>query len=198
MDPFLKGTKGGVLIGEGTEPDSLAISKNDLQSEHHVGDPTVARHAVANTALIHHGPNHHRRAVGSKVRQHQTVLPQGVMNSVDAGATLGDDILERTIDLQDFVHAEHVQKNSPFERRADAHAHPAFSDYGDLVFVGKPENLGNGVITSSIRFDTDDNVRQRPIRAVGKGVLVINFVDGIVWNESWADYLSSFCTTLAY
>src|SRR5215510_1603780 len=89
MDPFLKGTKSGFLIGKGTEPDSLAVGKNDLKSEHHIGDPTVARHAVANTALINHGANHHRRAVGAKVRQHQTVLPQGVMNGIDARAALG-------------------------------------------------------------------------------------------------------------
>ncbi len=56
------------------------------------------------------------------------------------------------------------------------------------MLVGKLENLGNGMITPSIRFDTHNDVRQRPISAVSKRVLIIDFVDGIRRNEAWADY----------
>src|SRR4030095_15119017 len=189
MNPFLKGTKGRFLVGKSAEPDSFAISKNDFQPEHHVCDPAVARHAVADTAFVQHGTYHNRRTVGSKVGQHQAMLPQGMMNGVDARTTLRDHILKGWVDFQDFVHAEHVEENATLERRADAHTHPAFSDDGDLMLVGKLENLGNGVITASIRFDTYDDVRQCPISAVSKGVLIIDFVDGIRRNESWADDL---------
>src|SRR5262245_18252264 len=167
MYPFLKRTKGRFLVGKSAEPDSFAISKHDCQPEHHVCDPAVARHAVADTAFIHHCAYHNRRTVGSKVGQYQAVLPQGMMNGVDARTALRDHILKGWVDFQDLVHAEHVEENATLERRADAHTHPAFGDDGDLMLVGKLENLVKGVMTVGIRFDTYDDVRQCPISAVG-------------------------------
>src|SRR4030095_13201999 len=150
MNPFLKRTKSRFLVSKSAEPDSFATSKNDFQPEHHVCDPAVARHAVADTAFIHHGTYHNRRTVGSKVGQHQAVLPQGMMNGVDARTALRDHILKGWVDFPDFVHAEHVEDNSPLERRADAHTHPAFSDDGDLMLVGKLKNLAKGVMPPGI------------------------------------------------
>ena len=56
---------------------------------------------------------------------------------VHARAALGDHVLQGRIDFEDFVHAEHVEKQATFERRADAHTDAAFGDDRDLVLIGE-------------------------------------------------------------
>ena len=188
MNPFLKWPERGSLIGQRAQSNRLAVGENDFQAKHHVGDPTVSRHTVADTALIDHGANHHRRSISSEVWQHQTMLTERVMNPIDAGAALGDDILHGWIDFENLIHAEHVEQNAALERRADAHADAAFGDDGNFVLVGELKNVGDLVIAGlSVGLDAHDDIRQRPVSAVSEGVLIIDLVDRIRRNPAWAD-----------
>ena len=90
------------------------------------------------------------------------MLAQRVMNRVNAGAALGDHILHGRIDFENFVHAEHVEQNAAFERRADAHADAAFGDDRNFMLVGEFQNLGNLVVawaSDSTRTMTSGNAR---------------------------------------
>ena len=60
------------------------------------------------------------------------------------------------------------------------------------MLVGELENLGNRMITLGVRVDTNDDVRQRPISAVGKRVLVVDLVDGVRRNKARANDLFQF------
>ncbi len=60
------------------------------------------------------------------------------MHRVNARAALGDHVLHGRVHFEDFVHAEHVEEQPAFERRADAHADAALGHDGDFVLVGEP------------------------------------------------------------
>src|ERR1044071_9793898 len=51
MNPFLKRSKSGPLIGERAEPNGLTVGEDHFETEHHVGDPTVPGHAIADMVL---------------------------------------------------------------------------------------------------------------------------------------------------
>src|SRR5918996_186896 len=108
MNPLLKRTERRSLVSQSAESEGLPVSENNFQAEHHVGDPAVTGHAVTDASFIDHRTDDDRWTIGSDVRQHQTLLPQAVMNSVDARAPFRDNVLECRVDLEDFVHAEHV------------------------------------------------------------------------------------------
>ncbi len=179
MDPLLKWPELSALICQSAKTNSLAVGENHFQAQHHIGDPAVTGHAITDAAFINHCADHHRRAVGAEVGKHEPVLPQGVMNSVDTGAAFSNDKLLTRIHFEDLVHAEHVEQDAALERRADAHADAAFGDDRDLVLVGEFQNFGDGVVPGGIRFDTNNHVGQRAVRAVGERMLIIDLVDGI-------------------
>ena len=58
----------------------------------------------------------------------------------------------RRVYFENFVHAEHVQKNAAFERRADAHADAALGDDRESCARWRNfKNLGNGVVACACR-----------------------------------------------
>ncbi len=142
MDPFLKRAQVSAAIGQSSQANHLAVREHNLQTDHQVGNQSIAGHAVADAAFGHHGTDDDGRAVTSVVGQHQTMLPQGVVDRINAGASFGNHVLESGIDFQDLVHPEHVQEDPPPERRADSHADAAFGDDRDLMLVGEGQNLG--------------------------------------------------------
>ncbi len=94
------------------------------------------------------------------------------------------------IHFEDLVHAEHVEQDAAFERRADAHADAALGDDGNLMLVGESQNVGNLVIALGVGLDAHDHVWQRPVSTVGQGVLIINLVYRVSRNPPWPDDLS--------
>ena len=146
MNPFLERPERGSLVRQCAQSNRLAIGKNHFQSKHHVGDPTVSSHPVADAALVDHCADDHRRTVGSKVWEHQTALTERMMDRIDTGAALGDHVLHGRIHFENFVHAKHVEQNPALERGTDAHTDAAFGNDGNLVFVGESQNIGDFVI----------------------------------------------------
>ena len=95
MNPFLKRTEGCSLVRQRAQANRFAVSEDHFQAEHHIGDPTVARHAVTDAALVDHRADDHGGTVSAEVGEHEPMLPERVMNGVDARAALGDDELLR-------------------------------------------------------------------------------------------------------
>ena len=137
MNPFLKRPEIRLFVGQGTKADGLAACEHDLEADHEICDPAITGHAITDAAFVDHGADHHRRAVGAKVGQHEPMLPQGVMDGIDTGTAFGDHVLHGRIHFENLVHAEHVEEDAALERRANAHTDAAFGDNGDFVFVGE-------------------------------------------------------------
>ena len=114
------------------------------------------------------------------------------MNGIDAGASFGDDILKGRVDFEDFVHAEHIQKDASLEGRADSHTDAALGNDWNLVLVGEAQNLRQSLPPPFVGFYPDYDVRKRPVGTVGKRVLIVDLVDGIGRDKTWADDLFKF------
>src|SRR5215510_13067576 len=89
------------------------------------------------------------------------------MNGVDARSALGDDVLEGRVYLQHFIHAQHVQKDSTLEHNRN------------LVLVGESENSADRMPALGIGLNAHDDIGQRSVGAIGKGVLIVDLIDGV-------------------
>src|SRR3990170_1105538 len=94
VNPFLKRSEVCALVGQGAKTHDRAARQDHLQTDYQVGYPAVARHAVADPSFGDHGADDNRRSVSSVVGQHQSVLPQSVVNGVNTGSSFSDDVLE--------------------------------------------------------------------------------------------------------
>src|SRR5262245_29731920 len=106
MNPLLKRTKSCSLVRQSAESNGLAVGENDFQTQYHVSDPAIPSHAVTDAAFINHGADHDGRSVGTEIRQHQPMFSERVMDRINAGSALGNDVLQYRIDFEDFVHPE--------------------------------------------------------------------------------------------
>src|SRR5882724_5048585 len=57
---------------------------------------------IRERAEPNHRADYDRGTIGAEIRQHQSMLAQGVMNAVHARAALRDHILQSRIDFKDF------------------------------------------------------------------------------------------------
>ena len=168
VNPFLKRPKLCSCVGQCAETHHRTARQDDFQADHQVGDPAVAGHAVADASLGYHGANDHGGTIAPVVGQHQAMLPQGVVDRVNAGASFGDDVLELGVYLKNFIHPEDIQEDASFKRGADAHTDAAFRDDRDLVFIGETQDLRQRVAPVIVRLHPNNDIRQGFVGPVGE------------------------------